>query len=84
MPISAGIRLGRYEILSLIGAGGMGDFRLSAATPAVDAVTYSSQGGPVIRRKDHERQLTARKVLLIPDILVASEQQVKLRLLSRV
>jgi hypothetical protein len=49
-----------------------------------DPRCYWSQGGPVIRGEDDESQLTARKVLLISDILVASEQQIEPRLLSRV
>jgi len=49
-----------------------------------DSRRNSPQGRPVIRRQDDQSQLTARKVLLIPDILIAGKQQVEPRFLGRV
>jgi hypothetical protein len=39
-----------------------------------DSRCNSPQGRPVIRGQDDQSQLSARKILLIPDILIAGEQ----------
>jgi hypothetical protein len=49
-----------------------------------DSRRNSPQGRPVIRGQDDKSQLTARKILLILDILITGEQQIETRLLSRV
>jgi hypothetical protein len=49
-----------------------------------DSRRYSPQGRPVIRGQDDKSQLTARKILLILDTLIAGEQQVEPRLFGRV
>ena len=41
------------------------------------------QGWPVIRRKDEKSQLTGRKILLIPDVLIAGKQEVEPSVLGR-
>jgi len=42
------------------------------------------QGRPMIRGQNEKSQLTVSKILLMPQILIASEQQFESRLLSRV
>src|SRR5439155_7407591 len=41
------------------------------------------QGRPVVRRQDEKSQLTGRQILLIPDVLIAGEQEVEPSLLLR-
>ena len=47
-----------------------------------DLCRSSPQRRPVIRRQDDKSQLTARKILLMRDILIAGDQHIEPRLLS--
>ena len=49
-----------------------------------DSRSQWPQSGPVVRGQDHESQPAPGETLLIPDILIAGQQQIEPGLLRRV
>jgi eukaryotic-like serine/threonine-protein kinase len=58
MPLSAGTRLGPYEIVSLLGAGGMGEVYRATDTRLAREVAIKVLGGAFARDDDRLRRFT--------------------------
>src|SRR6266542_6774764 len=77
MPVAAGTRLGRYEILSLLGAGGMGEVYLAQDTQLRRPVSLNVLPSDLIPHKDQlgrfEQEAYAASALNHPNILTIYE-----------
>jgi hypothetical protein len=69
MTLPAGTRLGTYEILSPIGAGGMGEvYRRSACSEVWLRHRRAARGSPLDRAPDHLAALRSRGANLLPTV----------------